>query len=176
MAKAFIKLAYRQTIDAGAATDFEKNVWHFSYEEYKLKSQAYNLDNTINRFSQLKEKDGRANSLHYKSGFAVGSFVENLKGKIPSLQDALGQSIHFDSWQFEVIESDITDKTLHKIAIVYTTSFFTIHQVIGETLLLSKEKNPEHGQYQNDETFMIALQPGLSIIQYQEINVMNLYA
>jgi hypothetical protein len=144
MTKAIIKLTYRQVIDASCATDFEKNAWHFSYEEYKLKSQAYNLDGSIKTFSRLKEKDGRANSLHYKTGFAISGFVEKLKGKIPLLQDALGQAILFDSWQLELVESDITNKALHKIAILYTTEFFTLHQVMGETLLLSKENNAEN--------------------------------
>ena len=176
MVKAIIKLTYRQIIDATAATDFEKNARHFSYEEFKLKSQAYNLDGKINRFSQLKEKDGRANSLHYKTGFAVSGFVENLKGKIPLLQDALGQTINFDTWQLELIESDISNKALHKIAIQYTTGQFTLHQVIGETLLLSKENKPENGQHKNDDTCMIALQPGLSIVQYRQINTVNIHA
>jgi NAD(P)H-nitrite reductase large subunit len=46
-------------------------------------------------------------------------------------------------------------------------------QVIGETLLSSKENNPENRQHKNDNKCMIALQPGLSNIQYRQINAMN---
>ncbi len=174
MPKANIKLTYRQVI-AAAATDFERNVWHFSYEEYKIKSQVYNPDRSITTFSGLIEKDARANSLHYKTGFAVSGFVEKLKNKIPTLKDALGQDIAFDNWQFEIIESDILNKSLHKVAIQYTTVPFTLHQVIGETMLLSKENIPENGCHKNDDTFMLVLQPGLCIIKYNEFSSINKY-
>src|SRR5450432_793477 len=121
MQKAIIQLTYRQIIDGSSQTDFEKKVLHFSYEEYKMKSQAYNTDGTIATFTALKEKDGRANSLHYKSGFAIGDLVGGLKNKIPFLQDALGQPVEFDTYKFELIESDITNRLTHKVAIHYIT-------------------------------------------------------
>ena len=173
MPKAIIQLTYRQIIDATSQADFEKNILNFSYEEYKMKSQVYNTDGSIATFTALKEKDGRANSLHYKAGFAIGGIVEGLKNKIPFLQDALGQAIIFDTYKFEVIESDITNKLLHKVAIHYTTGIFTLHQVIGETLLLSKENAPENGYHKPDDTFMIKMLQGLSIINYEELPILN---
>jgi hypothetical protein len=175
MPSANIKLTYRQVIDAGAMTDFEKNIWHFSYEAYRITSQTYNNDGSITTFSGLIAKDARANSLHYTTGVAVSGFVEKLKKNIPHLKDALVQDIAFDNWQFEIIESDILNKSLHKVAILYTTGTFTLHQMIGETMLLSKENVPENGQHKNDDTFMLLLQPGLSIIKYGEFSGINNY-
>lgn len=79
-----------------------------------LKSQAYNPEGKIKTFSELKAADGRANSLHYKTGFAVGGFISLLKNQILFLQDAAGKTILFYTFRFEVLESDITNKSAHK--------------------------------------------------------------
>ncbi len=54
MPKAIMQLTFRQIFNASSATDFEKNVWYFSYEEYKMKSQAYSAAASITTFSVLK--------------------------------------------------------------------------------------------------------------------------
>jgi hypothetical protein len=169
---AIIRLTYRQIIDVSAQTDFEKNVLHFSYEEYKMKSQAYNSDGSITTFTALKEKDGRANSLHYKTGFAIDGLVDGLKNIIPYLQDTSGQRVAFETYKFELIESDIANKQSHKVAIHYITGRFILYQVIGEILLLSKSN--DDSDFNNPaETFMIKIRDGLSIIQYQEFPILS---
>ena len=45
--------------------------------------------------------------------------------------------------------------------------------IVGDTLLLSKENDLQTSTYKPVETLMIKLQPGLSIINYQEIPVFN---
>lgn len=169
---AVVQFTYRQIIDALSATDFEKNVLHFSYEEYKMKSQAYNTDGSSTTFTALKEKDGRANSLHYKSGFAVGGLIDGLKNKVPFLQDVSGQELAFETYKFEVIESDIANKLLHKVAVHYITGRFVLYQVIGDLLLLSSTDT--NSDYNNPaETFMLKMRPGLSISHYQGFSILN---
>ena len=97
MPKALIKIAYRQIMDASSQNSFEKNVLQFSYEEFKMKSQAYNPEGKFKTFSELKAHDGRANSLHYKSGFGVIGFIDSLNKQVPNLADTLGQNILFNS-------------------------------------------------------------------------------
>jgi hypothetical protein len=45
----------------------------------------------ITTFAALKAKDGRANSLHYKAGFAIGGIVERLQNKIPFFTRCIGK-------------------------------------------------------------------------------------
>lgn len=61
------------------------------------------------------------------------------------------------------------------MAIHYTTGLFTLHQIIGKTLLLSKENDPEYRYQKPNNTFMLAMQPGLFIINYQELSDVNKY-
>jgi len=169
MAKALIKIVYRQLIDFTSHGNFERNVWHASYEEFLMKSQAYNLHGKFTTFDELKTNDGRANSLHYKLSFAVGHLIEGLNSKIPGLQDTLGNNLLFDVAEFKLIASSIADKSIHKVAIHYNTGLFTLHEVIGEYLLLSTGEKLNASD-KPVETFLLNMKPGLSIVSYQELN------
>jgi hypothetical protein len=166
MNKALIKLAYKQVIDGSSTGDFERNVFNATYQEFLLKSQAYNLERKFKTFSELKANDGRANSLHYKLSFAIGNFINRLNNKIPVLTDNDGNNLAFDVPKFELIESDITDKTKHHVAINYCTDTLTLLDVIGEYMVLAI------GDVANDDTadsFTLKMQPGLSVVFYKEL-------
>jgi hypothetical protein len=160
MTKAIIKLTYKQVIDASSTGDFEKNVLFASYQEFLLKSQAYNPGDKLKTFSEMKNNDGRANLLHYKLSFVIGYFIETLKNKIPALTDTLGNSITFEVPKFELIESDVTTMAAHKVAINYITTELTLLNTIGEYLVLSAGNG--------EETFTIKMQAGLAITSYQQ--------
>jgi hypothetical protein len=165
MSRAFLRLSFRKLIDAETSGAFEKNVLHYSYQEFKLKSQVYNPDGKFRTFSEMKANDGRANSLHYKSGFAISGFIEKLDHCVPGLVDNAGYSVLFDTCRFELIESDITDPGFHKLTLIFTTEVLLLHEVIGEYLLLSlASQAPTEGEL--NHTFVIRLQPGLSVSAY----------
>src|SRR5476651_1385454 len=119
MALALIKLTYKHVIDASAQAEFERSIFQASYQEFRMKSQAYNLDGEMRTFTEMKTKDGRANSMHYKISFSSLHFLIPLNKKIPVLRDALGKEIEYDSAIFELIESDITKIEAHKVAIKF---------------------------------------------------------
>ena len=167
MSRAKIKLVYRQVIDESCATGFEKAIFQASYDEFLLKSQAYNNQGKFKTFSKTKANDGRANSLHYKLSFSVGHFIAELNNKIPVIKDNQGNKISFDVANFELIESHIEDISLHKVAINYETRLLPLIEIMGEYLLLADDNLPEHGPV---ETFVLRMQPDMSIVSYEEIN------
>lgn len=156
-----IHFTYRQVIDASHSTAFEKAVWQLSYEEFKLKAQAYNLENKWDRFSQLTAADGRANSLHYKTGFAISGWMQTLQQRNPFLRDTLDQPVPFDHYAFELIESSLSDVSLHRIAIRFISGPMQLQHAIGNVLVLSDLKN-EAGVY---HCINLAWQPNLAIHQ-----------
>ena len=169
MPSANITLAYKQVIDSTAAGLFEQQVLHASYMEYLLKSQTYNPQGKFKTFTELKAHDGRANSLHYKTGFAADGYISTLNKQIPHLHTTLDQSVAFSTYQFEVIESDITDKSRHKIAITYFTGPLILHAVIGNYLLLSDNYNVNETEKEIPSTYLIELQKFLSINSYSDL-------
>ena len=163
MANAIVKLAYKQVIDASSTGNFEKSVLFASYQEFLLKSQAYNPGNRLKTFSEIKNNDGRANSLHYKLSFSVGYCIEMLKNTIPGITDNLGNNILFEVPRFELIASDITTIDAHKVAIIYTTGDLTLLNTFGEYMVLALPDSAE--------TFTVKMQDKLSVINYKEVDV-----
>ena len=161
---ALIQLAYKRVIDASATGNFEQKVFKATYEEFLIKSKAYNPGNKIKTFSALKAHDGGANSLHYKISLATGHYIDTLTHKIPSLTDNIDNPVLFDVARFELLESDIFDMSKHKIAIEFITQPLTLCSTMGEYMLLA------YGPINTIEpaqTFVLKMQPDLSILNYQ---------
>jgi len=174
MPKALIKLAWKQVIDSSSVGSWEQRIFHDSYNEFLLKSQAYDPEKKFSRFSEILANDGRANSLHYKLSFAVLHHIDKLNKKIPGLMDEAGRAnILFEIPEFKLLESNINDRSAHKIAIIYTTGFFSLLENFGEYLLLTAAGMRQQENNEPVESFVIKMQPGLSIINYQELAEKN---
>lgn len=161
-----VKLAYRHIIDNTATYQFEKTILQLTYDEFLIKSQAYNEDEKFVTFTQMKANNGKANSLHYKIMFPVSGLMEELHSKIPVLTDNLGKQINFETYRFELIESNINDFSKHKIAIVFSTKELTLLHTIGEYLLLASDEDKDKAE----STFLLQVNPNVSITQYAHVN------
>ena len=170
MQQALIKLSYKQILSAADTGVFAQQVINASYEEFLLKSQVYNREGKLQTFTEMKTADVRANSLHYKSGFAVGGFIEKLNKQIPGIKTTQEQNILFETHRFEVLESNIHNKAMHSVAIHYVTGTMTLVEKFGDTLLLAYGDKTETKKEPIEDCFLLALQPGLSIASYQLIN------
>jgi hypothetical protein len=166
MAKALIRLAYKQVIAATIGGDFERNVFDTTYQEFLLKAQVYNTGGKFKTFTQLKANDNRANSLHYKLSFTTIDLISGLSSKIPQLKDNMNNPLLFEQHKFELIESHITDRGAHKVAITYYTGMLTLFNTMGEYMTLGA------GNIMTEdltETFTIKMQPNLAVVNYREI-------
>jgi hypothetical protein len=163
MCKAKVKLVYRQIMDETSQSAFEKAILQASYQEFLMKSQAYNPEGKFKTFSRMKANDGRANSLHYKLSFSVGHFIAQLNNKMPLVKDNLGNKLSFETARFELIESHTEEMAWHKVAINYETSALTLVELFGEYMLLTAD-DPADGEAL--QTFILRMQPDLSIVSY----------
>jgi hypothetical protein len=166
MEKALVTLSFRHTIDINARTPFEQEVFHESYNEFLMQIQAYNREQQFTTWEQVRAANPKSASLHYKVGFSIGLFVKGLQQQIPGLADTLGKSVPFAGHQFEIIASDITSKSAHRVAIIYTTDTLTLLGAVGEYMLLASGDQLTNVQIQQVQTFMLKLQPSLSISGY----------
>jgi|SRR5579871_1117471 len=170
MHKALIKLAYKQVIDINAQTQFEKDVFHDTYCEFLMQSQIYSKEKNLNTFEEMVSSNPKANSLHYKVGFAIGLYVKSLNNIIPGLKDTLGiATIPFEKFQFHIISSSVTNKEAHKVSAIYRTGTMTLLDIIGDNLVLalgSSSTTHDEG-YMN--TFILKMQPEISIFNWKEV-------
>ncbi len=169
MAKALIKLAFKHIIDSKSQTEFERNVFNDTYAEFLMQSQIYNKEKNCNSFEQMIANNPKANSLHYKIGFAIGLYVKSLNNIIPNLKDSFGiANISFDKFQFHIISSDFTNKEAHKVAIIYRTDITTLFDIIGENLVLANgDCSSTHEDF--NATFILKMQPDLSVFNWADV-------
>lgn len=159
-----IRLAYRQVIDAGSTTEFERSVFNDSYQEFLTQAQGYNPENKFITLGEMIEANPKAASLHYKVGFSIGHHIQRLNGLMPGLYDRLnGVQIPFDRHRFTLLESSVVDNTAHKTAITYIKDDVWLYAVLPDRLLLSFEREPKEGANGYVDTFELSLQPALFV-------------
>lgn len=168
MQQANITLAFKQQINHTSTGAFERMIFEDTYTEFQMQAQAYNQENRCRTFTELKTHAPKSHSLNYKVGFAIGLYIQQLNQLIPGLKDTFGQvPIPFETHLFELEESDIADRTAHRVAITYQTPPLTLYAIIGDRLLLSLNNQQENNGA--IPTFLLQLQPELSITSYAAV-------
>jgi len=160
-----IKFAYRQIIDASSPSDFERNVFNDTYAELLIQANVYNRERRFNTVDEMIAANPKANSLHYKVGFAIGLYVNEFKKKIPGLTDTLGNPVSFDIFKTEIVHSDLSNKSLHKMALTYISSPHRLMASFGNYLVLAIGDETKDEQMGGLSTFTLSVQPNIAIVR-----------
>lgn len=146
MQKAIIRLCYRKIIDIQASKPWDKYVFEDTYTEFLLQSQLYNQEKKYTAFSDLLHHVPAAEKLHFLVSAAAIGYLQQLQGKVPDLVNNLGRLfLPFKNFRFEIINSDIKDKSKHQVAINFFTDELVWHNTINNQLLLSVPGHAEDG-------------------------------
>ncbi|MES2240759.1 MAG: hypothetical protein V4497_10940 [Bacteroidota bacterium] len=164
--KSKIRLAYRLVIDNSSTFVWDKYVFEDSFQEYLLQHQQFNSkENPKNTFRELLAENEKAAQLHYLVGISANNYVEQLKGNLYRITDALGNNYFpFTSYRFDIINTDCTDITKHKIGITFYSPLLTYLGMVDGHFLLSKNTEDSN----EFETFMLATQTHLSVCYLKE--------
>jgi hypothetical protein len=159
MQKAIIRLCYRKVIDINSSKPWDKFVFDDTYTEFLLQSQLYNQEKKYNSFSDIITHVPAAEKLHFLVSAAVIGYLKQLlsaavigylkqlQGKVPDLLNSLGRLfLPFNQYRFEIINSDVKDKTKHQVAINFFTDHLVWHDTINNQLLVSIPGNSENGE------------------------------
>jgi hypothetical protein len=162
MTKGIIQLCYRKIIDASSEKIWDKYVFESSYKEFLMQSQLYNQEKKYKSFAELLLNMPGTEKLHFLVSAALTGYIQQLNGKIPDILNNLGRHfLEFINFRFEIINSDVMDKSKHQVAINFFSEPMLWHDTVDNHLLLSAlnaEKN-EDGIL----THLMQLQPFLSI-------------
>lgn len=168
MNPASIRLTYRQLIDHTASSEFEKAIFEDSYAELLMQAQRYNKDNQFTRLRDIIGHDPKANSLHYKVGFAVGLYIRQLNQSVPGLTDTLGNlAIPFSEYAFALVDSDLSHKQQHLVSITYISGPLLFFGSVGNNLIVSSDNVSVLEQQGWASTFLLPLYEGLTISEYR---------
>jgi hypothetical protein len=150
-----------------AVQPWEKHVFNDSYTEFLMQAQLYNQEKKFTTFSELITHVPAAEKLHFLVSGAVIGYLKQLNGKVPDILNNTGKLfLPFLNYKFEIINSDIKDKTKHQVAVNFMSEPLTWYDTIDNQLLVSINT-----EYIDDEVLieMFSMQPFLSIYSLKEI-------
>lgn len=165
-----IRLCYRKIIDADSRKPWDRAVFDDTHLEFYMQAQRLDPDGKYPTFQELTENVPKADQLHYLASTAAVAYIRQLKDIVPDIANAYGKlCLPFKNFKFEIIQSHITDKSQHRIAIWFYSEPLTWIDTIGNQLLIAYcGENPVLNN-QEMETDMITLVPFLSISQYSNL-------
>lgn len=138
-----------------------------SYAEFLMQSQYYNKGKKYDSFSELLQHVEGADKLHFLVSAFVTGYLQQLNEQVPDIMNNLGkQFLRFKGYRFEIINSDIKDKSKHQVAINFFTEPMLWHETIGNYLLVSPQN--EHVTKDGMLTHLVQLQSFLTIYSLKE--------
>lgn len=166
MQKGTIRLCYRKIIDVASANPWDKLVFEDTYTEFRMQVQFYNSEKKYALFSELLYNVPGADKLHFLVSAALIPYLKQLNGKVPDILNNPGKTfLPFNKYRFEIIESHVTDRSKHRVAVNFYSDGLTWHDTIGNQLLVSIPGQTEAGE---TLTELVSLQPFLSIYSLKE--------
>ncbi|UOQ78199.1 hypothetical protein MUN84_06290 [Hymenobacter sp. 5516J-16] len=164
-----ITFCYRKIIGASSGQPWEKLVFEDTYQEFRLQAQLYNPERRYRTFGELVHHAPGAEQLHFLVSAAARGYLQQLGGLVPDVLDNLGKHfLKFSQFQFEIINSDLQDKSRHQVAINFYSEPLRWHDTVGSFLLVSEAAGPAVAPGEV-RTNMVQLQPYLSIYSLQQL-------
>lgn len=155
-----ISLCYRKIIDITSVRPWEKLVFEDSYQEFKMQFQYFNQHKQYQSFAELAREAQTAAKLQFLVSSSVTGYIQQLNERIPDILNTLGKHfLTFKNFRFEIINSDITDISKHRIAIYFYSEPLEWHDTIDNYLLVSDKNQTGEELYTN----LFQLKPFLNI-------------
>ncbi|MBB6236742.1 hypothetical protein HDC90_001354 [Pedobacter sp. AK013] len=165
MALASINLSVKQYFNFMCRTDFERRIFHDTYEEFQKRSKIYSLDQRLHTFSQMQQANEKANTLNQKLQYAVMNSIAALAHKMPVLNDLEDRPILFDWAELHIDASDLLNKAAHVVSITYTSPKLILHEIVGDLLILSyNTRVHETLVVKNTESLMVNYEHSESLV------------
>jgi hypothetical protein len=136
--------------------------------EYKMQAANYNATNKKTLFTDIIKENPAAEKLHYSVSTAAIGYIRQLNDVIPGLLNAHGKIIiPFKNFKFNIIQSDMNDRALHKVAIIFISEPLTLVDVFNNHYLVAiGDKQQELLEGKEVETEMIPHKEQLSIYSF----------
>lgn len=134
-----IELCYRKIIAVNTAGEWERLVFESSYTEFRIQAQNFTAGTAYTSYGQLLRNVDEASQLPARILPAVNGYIKQLGNVVPDILNNVGRRfLHFDNYEFELINSDIKDKARHQVAINFYTRPLVWHATIGTLLLVAE--------------------------------------
>jgi hypothetical protein len=166
--KGIIRFGFQHIITNDTKSLWDKYVFDDTWMEYKMQAANYNTVSQKTVFTDIIKQDPAAEKLHYAVSTAAIGYIRQLNNIIPGLLNAHGKAIvPFKNFSFHIIQSDMNDKALHEVAIVFIAEPVTLIDVFNEHYLIAiGDKQQQLKEGKEVETEMIPQTGRLSIYSF----------
>ena len=169
MENKIIRLCYRKIIDASSQKQWDKLVFEDSFTELLMQFQLYNQQGKYHTFADLINNVSAAEKLHFLVGTAITNYVKQLNEKVPDITNNNGKTfLSFKQFRFEIINSDVKNKSKHQVAVNFYTEPLVWHATVANQLIVAEYKQTENN-IEEVLTEQFSLQPFLSIYSIKKM-------
>lgn len=164
--KGIIQIGYTLKIDRNTTDAWAKAVWESTHFEYKLQVQNFAESKEFPQYSALLKVQPKAERLPHLVSAGMLGYLRNLGGKMPFVSNNLGlPALPFKNYRFQLIDSHLSDLSVHNISIYFLSEPLVWIETIGEKLLVAPVS--ETGEY---KTALISLGSNLSIDSFKSFD------
>lgn len=165
--KGHIRWRYKKVITVDSADRWSKSVFQATHREYYIQTQQFDPAGTCKTYTELKAILKDSIAFEYLVSTAAMGYLKELNHAVPDIIDALGEScLTFKEFKFELLESHMEQKELHRVAVSFFSDWLLWVDTIGDQILCAKEIGGEDFT-STQETFMIPTQKHLQIAYYR---------
>lgn len=136
--KGIIQISVKKIIDNQAQSTWDRYVFDDTYQEFLLQSQFYNQEKKFTTFREIIERNPVAQKLNFLVSAAILPYLAQLNNILYDIPDLFGNPfLKFTGYKFEIVDSSIKDKSLHRIALTLISEEITWLETIDTKLLVA---------------------------------------
>ncbi len=170
--KGIIKLAYSKRIDSSSASQWERQVFAATHMEFYMQAQQFDQEKKFDTFQEIVSNKPKAHAMHYLVSTAVTTYIRDLNNTFPDVFNTQGKRcVPFTKYQFEVLQSSVSNKSLHSVVIhFYSDPLIWIDTLNENQMVITKRANLDKLQVGNEiETETINLNPLVGIVSFSKL-------
>lgn len=167
-----IRLCYTKVIDKDCETAWDKNVFHATHQEFYMQAQQFDQQKRYSTFREMLAHIPKADQMHYLVSTAAKGYLLQLNNLVPDVTNAAGKRcVSFRNFKFEILDSHVTDKNQHRIAIsFYSEPLLCVGALESRLIISTAAKAEAYEAGQEIDTDTLPFRPGLSVSSFQKIN------
>ena len=170
--KGIVKLCYRKVIEASSFLAWDKQVFDDTYKEFYIQAQQFDQQGKYDTFLEITRNIPKAEEMHYLVSTAAVGYIHQLNKLFPDILNTQGKRcIPFRRFTFEIIQSSISNKNVHKVAIsFFSDPLIWIDNLNAAQIVVSSED--QLGKLRSGdeaETNTLNLSPDVGIISFKKI-------
>lgn len=138
MVKGLIKFCSTKVIDANSSGIWDKRVFEDTYKEFFMQAQQFDQQKKYKTFQEILKNVPKADGMHYLVSTAAIGYIRQLNARIPDAFNTTGKPcLPFKNFKFEILQSHVQDKRLHKVVIYFYSDELIWIDTIDKSLLFA---------------------------------------